>query len=119
MMSYGRMLLPLLLAAGLAGASSCSSYSTQDYGPVPVTAIKVTPQTVQITTIGGTAQLVAAVGPIDATDRAVSWESTNPAIASVDATGKVTAHAAGAEVFVTAITHDGHLQSSANVSVVP
>jgi uncharacterized protein YjdB len=109
--------LALLLSALALGASSCSGYSTQAYAPVAVTGVRVTPQTARIATIGGTTQLVAAVTPLDAADRALTWESTDPAIATVDATGLVTAHAAGAGVFITAITHDGHFQSSANVTV--
>jgi uncharacterized protein YjdB len=106
-----------MLVALALGVSGCSGYPTQDYTPVPVEGVKVTPQTIQIATIGGTAQLEATVAPLGATDRAVTWESTDPSIATVDAQGLVTAHAAGAGVFITAITHDGHFQSSANVSV--
>jgi uncharacterized protein YjdB len=107
-----------LVVAITLGVSSCTSgYSTQLSPPVAVTGVKVTPQTVQIATIGGTTQLVATVAPLDAGDRAVRWESTDPSIATVDSLGRVSAHAAGAGVFITAITHDGHFQSSANVSV--
>ena len=115
--SYKHVGLAMLLTALTLGASSCSNYSTQAYAPVAVTGVRVTPQTARIGTIGGTTQLVAAVTPLDAADRALTWESTDPSIATVDAQGLVTAHAAGAGVFITAITHDGHFQSSANVSV--
>ncbi|MFL5605213.1 MAG: Ig-like domain-containing protein [Gemmatimonadaceae bacterium] len=106
----------ILFALAL-GVSSCNGYTTQAYAPVAATGVKVTPQSVQIAAIGGTTQLVAAVAPLDASDRAVTWESTDPSIATVDAAGRVTAHAVGAGVLITAITHDGHFQSSANVSV--
>jgi uncharacterized protein YjdB len=108
--------LATLFALAL-GVSSCNGYTTQAYAPVAATGVKVTPQSVQIAAIGGTTQLVAAVAPLDASDRAVTWESADPAIATVDAQGKVTGHAAGAGVLITAFTHDGHFQSSANVSV--
>jgi uncharacterized protein YjdB len=106
-----------MIVALALGVSGCNGYTTQVYAPVAATGVKVTPQTIQIAAIGGTAQLVAAVAPLDASDRAVSWESTDPSIVTVDALGRVTAHAAGAGVLITAITHDGHFQSSANVSV--
>lgn len=44
---------------------------------------------------GDIAQLTATVGPKDATDKTVVWSSDNPAVASVDQTGFVTALAAG------------------------
>ena len=86
---------------------------------VPVEGVKVTPQSIVMTAIGETRQLTATVGPVTATDKAVTWESTDTSVASVDATGLVTARGIGAGVFITAVTHDGHFQSSANVSVSP
>lgn len=86
---------------------------------VPVEGVKVTPQSVVMTFIGETRQLTAAVGPDKATDKAVTWESTDNSVATVDANGLVTARGVGAGVFITAVTHDGHFQSSANVSVNP
>ena len=113
---YKSVGLATLLVALVLDAS-CSGYATQAYASVAVTSVKVTPQSIQIDAIGGTTQLLATVGPLDASDRAVTWESTDPAIATVDANGRVTALKVGAGVFITAITHDGHFQSSANVSV--
>ena len=86
---------------------------------VPVEAVKVTPQSVVMIVIGETRQLTASVGPDKATDKAVDWESTDTTVATVDTNGLVTARGIGAGVFITAVTHDGHLQSSANVSVNP
>lgn len=45
--------------------------------------------------VGNTGQLTATLAPDDATDKTVTWSSDKPAIASVDATGKVTAVAVG------------------------
>ena len=86
---------------------------------VPVEAVKVTPQSVVMIVIGETRQLTATVGPDNATDKAVDWESTDTTVATVDTNGLVTARGIGAGVFITAVTHDGHFQSSANVSVNP
>jgi uncharacterized protein YjdB len=86
---------------------------------VAVQGIRVTPQSVQLTGIGETKQLVATISPTNATDRVVTWESTDPAVASVDSAGLVTARGAGVGVFVTAFTHDGNFQSSVNVGVFP
>ena len=76
------------------------------------------PQVIQFSKVGETRQLVATVAPTNATDQAVTWESTDVTVASVDATGLVTAKAAGIGIFVTVITHDGHHEASANVSVI-
>jgi uncharacterized protein YjdB len=86
---------------------------------VPVEGVKVTPQSVVMTAIGETRQLTATVAPATATDKAVTWETTDPSVATVDATGLVTARGIGAGVFVTVVTHDGHLQASVNVTVNP
>jgi uncharacterized protein YjdB len=86
---------------------------------VSVQAVRVTPQAVQFLAIGETRQLVATVFPTNATDQAVTWESSDPSVASVNATGLVTAKAAGVGVFVTAYTRDGGHQASVNVGVNP
>jgi uncharacterized protein YjdB len=69
--------------------------------------------------VGDTGRLTVVVTPASATDKVVLWESSNPAVASVDSTGLVTAIAAGAGVFITAVSHDGGVQSTANVGVGP
>ena len=86
---------------------------------VSVQGVIVTPQSVQLAAVGATRQLLATVAPTNATDKAVTWESSNTAVATVDANGLVTAKAAGDGVFITVFTHDGHHQASVNVSVNP
>ena len=51
---------------------------------------------------GRTLQLNATVLPENATDKTVTWTSSNSAIASVDQTGKVTGEAVGGPVTITA-----------------
>jgi uncharacterized protein YjdB len=116
----------------LLSASACS-YVSQPADPdpslpsdpdpsgsiVPVVAVKLVPQSVQLVAIGETRQLVVTVAPTNATDRAVTWESTDSTVVAVSASGVVTAKAAGVGVFITVTTHDGHHEASVNVSVVP
>jgi len=85
---------------------------------VPVNAVKVTPQSV-VLALGETRQLVVAIGPVNATDQAVSWESSDSTVAMVSPSGLVTGKSSGAGVFITVYTHDGGHQSSANVTVGP
>lgn len=65
---------------------------------------------------GSSFNLTATVSPADCTDKTVTWSSDKPAVASVDATGKVTAVAAGAAV-ITATTSNGK-SASANILVI-
>ena len=116
----------LLLRAGFAllalGAPACNSPGDPSEPPAPIVpaeGVRVTPQVVQFSRIGETRQLVATVSPVDATDQAVTWESTDSSVASVDAGGLVTAKAAGIGVFITVYTRDGRHEASVNVSVIP
>ncbi|WP_164516836.1 leucine-rich repeat protein [Clostridium transplantifaecale] len=54
----------------------------------------------------GTASLVAAVQPDNATDKTVTWSSGSPDVAAVDEHGKVTAISPGT-AFITVTTTDG------------
>lgn len=66
---------------------------------VPATGISVTPATDSVA-VGETVTLAAALTPTGATDH-VTWESSDPTIATVDASGVVTGVSAG-EVTITA-----------------
>lgn len=61
-----------------------------------------------------TLQLEAVVYPTDATNQAVSWSSSNPDVASVDADGTVTGAAPGKTV-ITAKTEDGGFTATREV----
>lgn len=66
--------------------------------------------------VGNTEQLIAYIDPDDATDKELVWTSSNPYIASVDSTGKVTGVAAG-EVTITVTTKDGKVKAECTVTV--
>ena len=66
-----------------------------------------------------TLTLVATVSPENATNKSVTWKSSNEAVAIVDANGVVTAIALG-EAVITATTTDGSdLSASCQVTVIP
>lgn len=67
-------------------------------------------------TIKGTLQATATVSPADATDKKVLWSSSNSKIVTIDASGKMTAVAAG-EAVITATTADGDFSDKAEVHV--
>lgn len=61
---------------------------------IAVTEVKIT-STVKEVTAGEIITLTAEVSPADATDKTVTWTSSNESVATVDSTGKVTGVAAG------------------------
>ena len=68
-------------------------------------------------TVGGTEALTATVAPDNATNRAVTWASSNPSVAKVE-NGVVTALACGTAV-ITATTQDGNHTATCAVTVRP
>ena len=61
--------------------------------------------------------LTATVTPDDAADKSISWSSSNPSVATVDNTGKVTAVATGTAI-ITAMANDGSgVSASCEVTV--
>lgn len=71
----------------------------------PVTAIKVTPASRSINT-GSNLQLSYAVEPVTATNKGVTWKSSNTNVATVDSNGYVTTWCAG-YANITATSADG------------
>ena len=63
---------------------------TRPAEPVAVTSIELNEHTLDLTT-GSSATLTATVKPDDATNKNVTWESSDPKVATVDENGKVTA----------------------------
>lgn len=87
------------------------------YGVIAPTSIIITPATCQIS-LNETVQLSYAITPADAYIRSVNFESSNPAIATVDQTGKVNAVAAG-NCVITATVNGSSIKATANITVVP
>ena len=79
----------------------------------PVTGVTV-PETA-IVRIGSPIQLKATVLPADAPNKAVTWTSSNEAVATIDATGLVTAIAPG-ETNIVATTDDGSFKGTCKVT---
>lgn len=85
-------------------------------------AVKVTSVSLNKTSLslkaGDTDTLIASISPFDATNKNVTWKSSNNQIAAVNSTGKITAEGAG-NAIITATTADGGYQASCSVSVSP
>ena len=82
---------------------------------VPVQSVSLDKTTLDLN-VGENATLVATVLPENADDKTVTWTSSNTAVATVDATGKVTAVAAG-EAVITVTTTDGGKTATCSVKV--
>jgi len=83
---------------------------------VAVTGVSVNPASATLDAIGDQVQLAAVVAPADATNKNITWSSSNDAIATVSADGLVTAMANG-EATITATTADGGFEGNCSIEV--
>ena len=114
------LILSLMLLAGVVWASGCGEDTTEPTPPPEpprATAITVAPATTELTALGATAQLSAEVrdqnGQVIA-GATVTWASSSPEVAAVDAAGLVTAASNGA---ATITASAGTASGSAAVTV--
>lgn len=91
-----------------AGGKSASCVVTVTRRPVPVASITISKSQLSLTE-GDTYTLTAHVNPADADNQTVTWNITNPAVATIDSNGLVTAISAGSAI-VTA-TAEGKVAS--------
>ncbi|MEQ9304732.1 MAG: discoidin domain-containing protein, partial [Marinoscillum sp.] len=83
--------------------------------PVNVTGVSLTPGSATVG-VGGTQQLLASVSPSDASNQDVSYSSNNTSVATVSASGVVTAVAEGTAT-ITVTTDDGGFTDTSIISV--
>ena len=84
-------------------------------GPVAVTGVTLNKTSLTLEA-GQDETLTATVAPSNADNKDVSWSSSNPSVASVDQTGKVSAISAGTAI-ITVTTADGNKTAICNVTV--
>ena len=82
------------------------------------TGIKIGGEDALSLAAGKTASLKATVTPNNATNRAVTWSSTDPEVARVNQDGRVTAVSVGTCEIIAASSADPDLQDSMRVSVI-
>ncbi|MEE3480757.1 MAG: Ig-like domain-containing protein [Lachnospiraceae bacterium] len=68
---------------------------------VPVTAVKLTEKTLTVS-VNGSSKLNFTIEPGNATNKAVTWTSSDESVATVSADGTVTGHKAGGTATITA-----------------
>lgn len=82
---------------------------------VPVTGVTLDKSTLTLE-VGGTGKLNATVNPDNATNKTVTWSTSDRSVATVDTTGKVTAVKVGTAT-ITATTADGGFKAECAVTV--
>jgi uncharacterized protein YjdB len=85
-------------------------------GPVKVTGVRLDRTMLDMTVGGFSTTLKPQIEPAQAQNKQVTWVSSNPAVATVDETGKVTPLKAGS-ARITVKTVDGGFTASSNVYV--
>jgi hypothetical protein len=90
-------------------------YGGSGSGNVAVTGVTVSPTSASLA-VNGTQQLMATVSPSNATNKTVTWTSSNNAVATVSSTGLVTGIAAGTAT-ITVTTQDGALTATSAITV--
>ena len=93
------------ITAAVDGKSAKCSVTVNAAAPVPVTSVSLDKTSLGLTE-GDTETLTATVEPSDATNKNVTWSSDDTSVATVDASGLVTAVARGTAV-ITATAADG------------
>lgn len=100
-----------------ASAGGKSATCTVTVSNVAVTSVSLNKTTLTLTK-GGSETLTATVLPNNATDKTVTWTTSNSAVASVDANGKVTAVGGGtAKITATSGTKSAECTVTVNVPV--
>lgn len=82
----------------------------------PVAGVSIEPAEVELTELGKTAQLTAKIQPEDATNKNVTWKSSNESVCSISADGSIIATGYGKTV-VLATTEDGNFVGTCIVVV--
>ena len=97
----------------LLGLAACSA--PNEDASIAVTGVTLNYNTAALA-VGETKTKVATVQPQNATNRNVTWTSSNPTVATVNSNGVVTALSAGTTT-ITATTQDGRRTAVSNVTV--
>ncbi len=82
---------------------------------IPVTSVSIAPD-VAVLEAGETMRFLCNIAPADATDKSVTWKSSNEDVATVDKNGLVTA-VAGGKAVITCTSNSSFLSSSCTLTV--
>ncbi len=111
----GIHVLRLYFDVGYFNTSTFSFKYTGGGVNVPVTGVTLSPASVSLA-LNETTTLIATITPSDASNKSVTWTSSNTAIATVSSTGVVTGKAAGSAT-ITVKTADGNKTAASAITV--
>ena len=101
-------------ATGTVVAGS-NTFAASAVSVTAVSGVTVTPDTATLAH-GDTLNLTATISPADATDKSVTWSSSNPDVAAVSNTGAVTV-VSGGTATITATSTDGSFTDTCTITV--
>ena len=84
---------------------------------IPVEGVSLDRTELKFSKSGASEKLTAVVTPENATNKSVTWSSSNPEVAVVDQNGVVTAVGNGTAI-ITVVTEDGNYTATCEVTVV-
>jgi uncharacterized protein YjdB len=97
------------------GAKTATAVVTVNTSNIAVASVSISPSSATLA-VGGTQQLTPTVLPSNATNKAVSYASNNTGVATVNASGLVTAISNGTAI-ITVTTTSGNKTSTATITV--
>lgn len=97
--------------------NSNSNQNSNSNSNILVTDVKLNKTSLSLK-VGETYTLIVSVQPSSATDKSVTWTSSNTDVANVSASGKITAQKAGTTT-ITVSTKDGDKKTTCKVTVNP
>ena len=86
--------------------------------PIAVTGVELDESAIELE-VGKTQTLVATISPNNATNKAVTWESDDTEVATVDENGEVTAKKVGTATITCKSVADNTKSASCEVTVIP
>jgi transglutaminase/protease-like cytokinesis protein 3 len=111
----GTAIITVTTADGSKSASYTVTVTAAPVEPVAVTGVTLNKSEASLV-VGNTETLTPTINPSNATNRNVTWTSSNNNVATVDNTGKVTAKAAGTAI-ITVTTADSSKTASCTLTV--
>ena len=92
-----------------------TSYKVNVVDKINLKSINISPETLTLTE-GNNGKLNVSFNPENATDKKVTWKSSNTKIVTVDESGNIKAISPGSAT-ITAISNDGEYESSSKITV--
>ncbi|MDE7090714.1 MAG: Ig-like domain-containing protein, partial [Bacteroidales bacterium] len=106
----------IIVTTGDGGFTDTCAVSVSNVVSEPVTAVVICSKTATLTLGGSGRMLTAKVLPEEASNKKITWESTDETVATVSAKGVITSIAAG-QTFIIVKTVDGGLADTCTVTV--